>query len=900
MKIRSVDARAFGPLESTTLDFADGFTVVWGPNEAAKSSWHAAIQAALSGRRRRTDAADKAFADRHRPWDGDAWRVGTVLELADGRRVSIERDLDARSVDVIDLDRGRPCDEEILAGGVPDAAVWLGLDRRTLAATALVRQTELAVDPDDLDPLRALLQRAASTLGGGSTAAEAVMAIDGFRRDHVGVDRANAVKPLRLAVVAERDAREELEERRRRHGEYLTQLAERDAASARVVELERRLTEVRAGRRRARLRATVEDGAHLLRLRNAIPESVVQDLDDDAVDELERLVADAVAAPPPRAVPERDVDGIRRQVAAMPDAAVGPTEEPASLRAAADAWLAASSRWDELDAPPDVESLEQRVGRLREANDAIASVVLPVAPVDADAELAGAVERRATLASRGRRSSVARLVAVVSLVGALVGVATGAMLPAGLAAVVAVLSTGASVALRPDGVAELDAEIAEWSERSAAAAAERQRAEQRRDAAIRRLEGLGIAPDTSVITVQEQLAAAIADVELARRAVSERSSLERRLDAAAGALRHELGAAGADAEADDLRAELHRLRSELVARRDVLTQRAELPRLEAELRAHADEVARADGRRRRRAELSERLLAALQAVGRPAPTPTLEFDQLVRHAREVVDHAKSARRGRVEAQRHRAAYEHHLAGRDADEVLGAAVAARDELTDDPGPEATEDDERAASAVLAEARAHESGVISRLDTVVPSDIDVAGAEAAVAAAERELDRVRRLQAVLEATTHHLTTAEEQAYRVVAPQLAAVVRQHLSTITEGRYVDATVDPETLAVMVQDADGRFRPSTALSHGTMEQVALLLRLAMTQVLTRAGEDCPFVLDDATVHADTGRTFALLTVLREAAREQQIIVFSQEQAVLDWASEHLGERDAVIDLTAA
>jgi predicted ATP-dependent endonuclease of OLD family len=70
MRIRKVTAHAFGPLVGETLEFADGMTVVVGDNESAKSSWHAAIYAALCGRRRgrgqpRKD--EQRFIDLHKP-----------------------------------------------------------------------------------------------------------------------------------------------------------------------------------------------------------------------------------------------------------------------------------------------------------------------------------------------------------------------------------------------------------------------------------------------------------------------------------------------------------------------------------------------------------------------------------------------------------------------------------------------------------------------------------------------------------------------------------------------------------------------------------------------------------------------------------------------------------------
>jgi DNA repair protein SbcC/Rad50 len=52
MRIESVTAVAFGPFRNVTLKFAPQLTVIYGPNEAGKSSWHAAIYAALCGMRR--------------------------------------------------------------------------------------------------------------------------------------------------------------------------------------------------------------------------------------------------------------------------------------------------------------------------------------------------------------------------------------------------------------------------------------------------------------------------------------------------------------------------------------------------------------------------------------------------------------------------------------------------------------------------------------------------------------------------------------------------------------------------------------------------------------------------------------------------------------------------------
>lgn len=90
MRFESVRAHPFGPFDDETLVLAPGLNVVYGPNEAGKSTWHAALYAGLCGMRRgkgATSTEDKRFRDHHRPWDGNGeWAASAVLALEDGRR----------------------------------------------------------------------------------------------------------------------------------------------------------------------------------------------------------------------------------------------------------------------------------------------------------------------------------------------------------------------------------------------------------------------------------------------------------------------------------------------------------------------------------------------------------------------------------------------------------------------------------------------------------------------------------------------------------------------------------------------------------------------------------------------------------------------------------------------
>ena len=133
--------------------------------------------------------------------------------------------------------------------------------------------------------------------------------------------------------------------------------------------------------------------------------------------------------------------------------------------------------------------------------------------------------------------------------------------------------------------------------------------------------------------------------------------------------------------------------------------------------------------------------------------------------------------------------------------------------------------------------------------------VAEAVEGEAAAERALAEVQTLRTCIDAATAQLNLAKDRAHANIAPALEAKVRPLLPRITQGRYLDVMVDPSDLTVKVTEASGAVREARLLSQGTMEQIFLLLRIALAQVLASGHETTPMILDDVTVQSDQERT---------------------------------------------
>ena len=189
----------------------------------------------------------------------------------------------------------------------------------------------------------------------------------------------------------------------------------------------------------------------------------------------------------------------------------------------------------------------------------------------------------------------------------------------------------------------------------------------------------------------------------------------------------------------------------------------------------------------------------------------------------------------------------------------------------------------------------SGELSKIDQ---DSVDVAAAEARLSEAREELDRVNRLVATLDTTRGFLERAAEKAHMLVAPRLAERMSPWVQQVTRGRYERVEVDPGDLSVTLVTASGNRRDARLVSRGTTEQVYLVLRLVLAQVLSADHETCPVLLDDPTVHADASRKTEILDYLLAASEEHQVILFSQEQEVLDWARNHPAGALRLIELT--
>ena len=291
MKLVEMRIDGFGRLTDRTIRFDPRFNVVYGPNEAGKSTLTSAILASLYG-------CGRGERERVAPLVGRAFRRGAKVRAFRRPRIRMQRDFerDGKGVHVYDASGNDVSAECSVGRGVVPGLVHLGVPLEVFLNASFVAQGAVAIDGSRAERISHALAQA---LDGGpreDAALGAIKRLDEALATHVGSRRATVNAPLRrlneeLAELEERceDVRarlRELDDLRARLGAESARTADLEEA---IREHERRTRAVRASVLRARLEALREIRDELAELQAKRAEyDDVEDFTNERVPELEK------------------------------------------------------------------------------------------------------------------------------------------------------------------------------------------------------------------------------------------------------------------------------------------------------------------------------------------------------------------------------------------------------------------------------------------------------------------------------------------------------------------------------------------------------------------------------------------------------------------------------------
>ncbi len=268
MKITRININSFGKLCDKTVEFGDGFNVIYGPNESGKSTIMAYIRAMLYGfeSRAKRSLTENEFK-RYTPWSGE--RMSGTMEIEiDGKEYIIERSFYAskrsdktrifekNSAEVIKTDSGESVGMRLL-----------GINEETFERTFYIRQAAKPLGDYDNKELSARLSNIMSGADESVSAEDALERIKSAKNKIKGTSRDALFKRLdkRDEELAEQynEILNEQQTKRELANRENAARSESEALKKELAECEKELSRLRAAKSALYASRVVETKRHL-------------------------------------------------------------------------------------------------------------------------------------------------------------------------------------------------------------------------------------------------------------------------------------------------------------------------------------------------------------------------------------------------------------------------------------------------------------------------------------------------------------------------------------------------------------------------------------------------------------------------------------------------------------
>lgn len=130
---------------------------------------------------------------------------------------------------------------------------------------------------------------------------------------------------------------------------------------------------------------------------------------------------------------------------------------------------------------------------------------------------------------------------------------------------------------------------------------------------------------------------------------------------------------------------------------------------------------------------------------------------------------------------------------------------------------------------------------------------------------------------------LTKTKHYYHEVHLPRILQKSEEYFVYLTGGRYSKIFSPSEAEPFIVERNDGMRFYSHELSQATAEQLYLSLRFALAKTFEH---DYPFIIDDSFVHFDAVRTNRTIELIKEIAKDRQVIFFTCHAHLLAYFTE--------------
>ncbi len=182
--------------------------------------------------------------------------------------------------------------------------------------------------------------------------------------------------------------------------------------------------------------------------------------------------------------------------------------------------------------------------------------------------------------------------------------------------------------------------------------------------------------------------------------------------------------------------------------------------------------------------------------------------------------------------------------------------------------------------IAALRIEEGRLRASAESALARIPDVAWLEEREGILRARCEDLRRRLEDLSVARKYLAAAGEDTQHRLAPALNEAAAKYMSLLTGGAYDRLRVDSALEVELKSNGEARYHPLAQYSGGTIDQLYLALRLAVSDLLAEGAEPLPLLLDDPFMQYDDMRAFEAMRLLRTLGEHRQILLFTCHERI--------------------
>lgn len=199
MKIDAIKINGFGKLKEKEIEFKDGINVVYGENEAGKSTILRCIQAMFFGVSKLKNGKSISDFEQYKPWENATFSGKIRYTLDNGEQYEVFRDFKKKSPVIYnefqeDISKNFKVDK---AKGINFLEEQIGVDEVSFKNTALISQQEVKLERADTNVIVQKISNLVSTGDDNISFQKTMEKLNKMQNDCVGTQRTRQ-KPMNL------------------------------------------------------------------------------------------------------------------------------------------------------------------------------------------------------------------------------------------------------------------------------------------------------------------------------------------------------------------------------------------------------------------------------------------------------------------------------------------------------------------------------------------------------------------------------------------------------------------------------------------------------------------------------------------------------------------------------